>query len=715
MTMMRTELAVTATGTWIGFGLMCLGMFMAILDIQVVATSLPTIQNALAISPEAMSWIQTSYLIAEIIAIPLTGWLTRILSMRWLFTAAIAFFTLASIGCAASDSFAMLVSFRVVQGFAGGTLIPTVFAAVFILFQPRTQGIATTIAGIMAVLAPTVGPVIGGWITEMYSWHWLFLINVLPGLIACAVTPYLLPRKNTSFDEAKLDGFSLFLMATALACLEIGLKQSPQDGWFSSICMSLFSLSALTGGFFVWRTLRAAHPIVGLSTFRDKSFAIGCVLSFCLGVGLFGSVYLMPVFLAFVRGHNALEIGSTMLVTGVAQLAIAPIAVALERRVDARLLTGVGFTLFAFGLGLSAFETRDTDFGGMFWPQVIRGVAIMFCLLPPTRLALGALSETQVPDASGLFNLMRNLGGAIGIALIDTILYGRTSIHADALRNRLLAGDMTAATAIGLDPGLFASGLSGSLTPNAEAYVRPMIEKAAFVGSVNDAWAMLAAFAMLGVLVVPFAWKPATGRFRLTDPRNLQDQWKPAIHLDKESAIAVLQPEAAVRLTSATTRHLFERSSEVVSVLGMTAVEGAFALSSTRRAAIENSKLSGRVMPLSPEADEFLEAASATLPRITEIIFAFPAEHRAGALEVAECCYRQAARDFGCAEAVSDCLVAAVVRKLRTLLVQGDSAKETCAARVTAVPRLHKSWVRRRSHTEQPAVGLSAVSTCETD
>src|ERR1700678_355018 len=359
----------------------------------------------------------------------------------------------------------------------------------------------------MAVLCPTVGPLCCRWSRPVYSWHWLFLINVLPGLIACAVTPYLLPRKNTNFDGAKLDGLSLFLMATALACLEVGLKQSPQDGWFSSICMSLFSLSALTGGFFVWRTLRAAHPIVGLSTFRDKSFAIGCVLSFCLGVGLFGSVYLMPVFLAFVRGHNALEIGSTMLVTGVAQLAIAPIAVALERRVDARLLTGVGFTLFALGLGLSTFQTRDTDFNEMFWPQVTRGVAIMFCLLPPTRLALGALSETQVPDASGLFNLMRNLGGAIGIALIDTVLYGRTNIHADALRGRLLAGDVTTATAIGLDPQLFVSGLSGSLTTDAEAYVRPMIEKVAFVWSVNDAWAMLAAFAALGVLVVPFAWR----------------------------------------------------------------------------------------------------------------------------------------------------------------------------------------------------------------
>src|SRR5258707_7842308 len=200
--MMRNELPLTGTRTWIGFGLMCLGMFMAILDIQVGATSLPTIQNALAISPEAMSWIQTSYLIAEVIAIPLTGWLTRILSMRWLFTAAIAFFTLASIGCAASDSFAMLVSFRVVQGFAGGTLIPTVFAAVFILFRPRTQGIATTIAGIMAVLAPTVGPVVGGWITQMYSWHLLFLVNGISGMLAFFLPPYLLPREHHTFEEA---------------------------------------------------------------------------------------------------------------------------------------------------------------------------------------------------------------------------------------------------------------------------------------------------------------------------------------------------------------------------------------------------------------------------------------------------------------------------------------------------------------------------------
>jgi DHA2 family multidrug resistance protein len=497
------------TTAWLGFILMCLGMFMAILDIQVVATSLPTIQDALAISRDAMSWIQTAYLIAEIIAIPLTGWLTRVLTLRWLFGTAIGLFTLASIGCAFSGSFAMLVGFRVLQGFAGGTLIPAVFSAVFLLFPIRLHPVATTIAGIMAVLAPAVGPVVGGWITETYSWHWLFLINVAPGLIAAIATPLLLPRGRPRLaDLATLDGVSLALMAIALASLEIGLKQAPRDGWLSFLCLNLFLLSTAAATIFTVRTLKAKYPIVDLSTLRNRSFAVGCALSFCLGVGLFGSVYLMPVFLAYVRRHDAFEIGTIMLVTGVAQLVTAPIAGALESRVDPRRLSAAGFALFALGLGCSAFQSRLADFDEMFWPQVLRGVAIMFCLLPPTRLALGALAEAQVPDASGLFNLMRNLGGAIGIALIDTILYGRTSGHAEALRDRLIAGDIRAAQAIGLDLELFTHRPPDVSDATVEAYLRPMVEKAAFALSTNEAWALLAFAALLGILLVPFAGQP---------------------------------------------------------------------------------------------------------------------------------------------------------------------------------------------------------------
>jgi DHA2 family multidrug resistance protein len=223
----------------------------------------------------------------------------------------------------------------------------------------------------------------------------------------------------------------------------------------------------------------------------------------------------MPVFLAYVRHHDAFEIGTIMLVTGVAQLVTAPIAGHLESRLDARMLSAAGFALFALGLGASALQSRVADFDEMFWPQVLRGIAIMFCLLPPTRLALGTLTSVQVPDASGLFNLMRNLGGAIGIAAIDTILYGRTRGHADALRDRLIAGDVTAAQAIGLDLKLFLHRPPGVSDATVEAYVRPMVEKAAFALSTNEAWALLTIVALIGLLLVPFAGKmpqaPAVG------------------------------------------------------------------------------------------------------------------------------------------------------------------------------------------------------------
>lgn len=495
-----------SAATWAGFLLMCFGMFMAILDIQVVATSLPTIQRALAISPSAMSWIQTAYLIAEVIAIPLTGLFTHALSLRWLFAIAVSLFTVASVGCAFSGGFAVLLVFRLLQGFSGGVLIPAVFSAVFTLFPARLHPVATTIGGVVAVLAPTVGPVVGGWITQTWSWPWLFLINLVPGTIAATVTPLLLPKEGLNLRAfARLDTWSLVLLAAALASLMIGLKEAPQRGWVSMPCLSLLigSMAGIT--LLIRRTLCAAYPIARLTLFRRRSFAIGCALSFCLGIGLYGSTYLMPVFLGFVRRHDAFEIGTIMLVTGVAQLIAAPLAAILESRVGALLLTGTGFALFALGLGLSAFQPRTADFGEMLWPQIVRGVAIMFCLLPPTRIALGTLPEAEVADASGLFNLMRNLGGAIGIALIDTILYGRSPIRGEALRARLLAGDVTAAQAIGLDPKLLIDRPPGPPDDAAVAFIRPLVERASLALSVNEAWAMLACVAIVGLLLVLFA------------------------------------------------------------------------------------------------------------------------------------------------------------------------------------------------------------------
>lgn len=499
-----------SAATWIGFAMMALGMFMAILDIQVVATSLPTIRSAVGIAPELMSWIQTAYLIAEIIAIPLTGFLTRLFGMRWLFIVSISVFTIASAGCAASTGFESLIFWRVVQGFSGGSLIPAVFSAVFLLFPASQQGLATTIAGVLAVLAPTIGPVVGGWVTETWSWHMLFLINIVPGIVAAVAAGLFLPRSPVNPGELRrLDVVGLVFLATALASLEIGLKEAPDRGWLSGVVVSLLALSAATAASFVLRSLNGSHPIADLRLFRDRNFLVGCVMSFALGVGLFGSVYLMPVFLAFVRGHGALEIGRIMLVTGATQLIMAPFAVQLDKRMDSRLLSALGFLVFATGLGMSGFQTPQTDYDQMFWPQVVRGAAIMFCLLPPTRLALGLLADARVPDASGLFNLMRNLGGAIGIALIDTVLYGRAPLLGDRLVEQMKGGSDAAAGFVGIDIDDFAALAQGSIDVDALGELQDKVEKAALAMAVNEAWLMLAGITLAALLAVALARRPA--------------------------------------------------------------------------------------------------------------------------------------------------------------------------------------------------------------
>ncbi|WP_346324064.1 MDR family MFS transporter [Emcibacter sp. SYSU 3D8] len=497
---------------------MCLGMFMAILDVQVVVTSMPAIQSALAIPPDLVSWIQTAYLIAEIIAIPLTGLLTRVLTMRGLFFAAILVFSAASLGCALSESFATLIAWRVVQGFAGGVLIPLVFAAVFLLFPYRLQGIATTIAGVLAVLAPTVGPLVGGWVTETWSWHWLFLINIAPGLVAGAAVMAFLPRERPDPGHLRtIDMLALVLMALALAALEIGLKEAPGRGWTSGLVLALLALSLASGVGFVRRTLARSRPIVELRAFADRAFAVGCCLSFLLGVGLFGSVYLMPVFLGFVRGYGPFEIGQVMLVTGLAQLATAPIVVLLERRYDARWLTACGFALFGAGLAMSYFQTPRSGFDDMLWPQIVRGSAIMLCLLPPTRLALGHIPPERVADASGLFNLMRNLGGAIGIALIDTVVYGRAEGHGHHLAAELMAGSREAAAFVGLPLKFFKGVPLENVEASVIGFARPLVEKAGMVLAINEAWLLLTGFMALGLLVLPLV---SSSAYRRPAPRS---------------------------------------------------------------------------------------------------------------------------------------------------------------------------------------------------
>lgn len=482
---------------------MCLGLFMAILDMQIVATSLPTIRSALGIEPDAMSWIQTAYIVAEVISIPITGYLTRALTMRGLFVMGVSIFTIASIGCATSSGFAGLIAWRILQGFAAGTLIPAVFSAVFLLFPPRLEALATSIAGILAVLAPTVGPIVGGAITKALSWHWLFLVNVLPGILAASGGAIYLPRGKAQLVLLRhVDLFGLLLLSVALASLVIGLKDAPHSGWASPTVIGCFALALLTGFMFLARALTHPNPVAALHVLFDRRVAIGCTLNFAMGFGFFGATYLMPVFLALVRNHDAFQIGRIMLVTGVAQLVAAPVVVILEKRLDARWLSAFGFILFSLGLAMSGFQTRDTDYDAMFWPQVVRGIAIMFCLVPPIRIALGHLTMAAIPNASGLFNVARNLGGAIGLALVDTVIYGRAPIWAECIKNRLIAGDIPTARAVGIPIDAFLEARGQPIDQDTHDLVEPMLRKLALVHAINDAWLVLAGITLAATAVL---------------------------------------------------------------------------------------------------------------------------------------------------------------------------------------------------------------------
>jgi MFS transporter, DHA2 family, multidrug resistance protein len=447
--------------------------------------------------------VQTAYLIAEVVAIPLTGWLTRIMSTRGAFLACICGFTAASLACAGSNSFWSLILARVLQGFCGGALIPLVFSAIFLMFPwpQRTQ--ATLVAGVLAMLAPTLGPAVGGFITDHYSWHWLFLINVPPGIVVALLVGWAVDIDRPDWRRfGSVDLLALPLLAVFLGSLQLVLKEAPHRGWGSTEALLLAGLCVVCGSGVIRRSLRHPAPLIDLSAFRDRNFAVGCCFSFVLGIALYGATFLLPVYLGLVRNYEALAIGEIMMVTGAAQLVMAPIATMLERRVKTRLLIAAGYALLAAGLVGNGFMTFETDFWGLFWQQLVRGAAIMFCLLPTTALALSGFDPVHVPNASALFNLMRNLGGAIGLALIDTVLEQRTPTHVEAIVRRLQAGDASAARLVGLPSEHFTGVPIGEVDEATRSLVAPLVERAGLVAAFDDAWLLIGGLVALSMLVL---------------------------------------------------------------------------------------------------------------------------------------------------------------------------------------------------------------------
>ena len=496
-----------------GFMTMVLGMFMAILDIQIVSASIADIQAGLAASPDEASWVQTSYLIAEIVMIPLSGFLSRLLSTRVLFTISAAGFTVCSLLCALATNLPMMILFRAMQGFLGGAMIPTVFATAFILFPPEKRAGISVLIGLTATLAPTIGPTLGGLLTESLSWHWLFLINVPIGaFIAVVVWGVMDIDRGDRSLLGRFDWWGLAAMALFLGCLEYTMEEGPRWEWLDDPTVATTAFLCAVGGLvFFWRAFTAPQPIVELRAYRNLNFAFGSLFSFAVGVGLYGIVYLIPLFLGRVRGYNSLQIGETMFATGLAMFLAAPVVGRLSRSLDLRILLAAGLAMTGVSMWMTSRLTADSATPELWLPLALRGVGTMMTMVPVNTLALGTLPPAMLKNASGLYNLMRNLGGAVGLAMINTLVVDRSAAH----RTHLAEGLNWARSGVSSGVDSISAGLAAGLGDAADLAalkrVAGLLGREATILAYNDVLVVIAALFFLALPLVLFVRPPRPG------------------------------------------------------------------------------------------------------------------------------------------------------------------------------------------------------------
>ncbi len=493
----------------IAFLIMVFGMFMSILDIQIVSASLTDIQAGLSASSSEVSWVQTAYLIAEVIAIPLSGFLSRALGTRLLFAISASGFTIASFLCGFASTIEQMILWRAIQGFLGAGMIPTVFASAYTVFPRSKFHIVGPIIGLVATLAPTIGPTVGGLITDLMSWHWLFFINVVPGIGITLGVLALVDFDEPNFELLNhFDWFGLIAMAGFLGSLEYVLEEGPQYEWLQDTSVAIFAaVCAVSAIAFFYRVLTAREPIVDIRAFTDRNFAVGCMISFCVGIGLYGLTYIYPRYLSEVRGYSALMIGETMFVSGITMFLMAPVVGRLMLKVDMRLIIAAGLIIFALGSYQMTWITREYDFYELLVPQILRGIGMMCAMVPTNNIALGTLPPDRVKNASGLFNLTRNLGGAVGLAVINQVINDRTDLHISRLHDRVTWGNATATETLNMLTQRLQG--MGDASLMALKQLSMIVHRQAVVMGYGDAFFMLTLFYLgLSVLVLVLK-KPA--------------------------------------------------------------------------------------------------------------------------------------------------------------------------------------------------------------
>ncbi len=399
---------------------------MEIIDTSVANVALPHMQGSLNAGTDEVTWVLTSYLVANAVVLPMTGWLSRVFGRKRFLMTCIVLFTLASLLCGAAPNLGSLIFFRILQGAAGGALIPISQAILMETFPPHQRGMAMAIFGVGAMFGPIVGPALGGWITDNMSWRWIFYINLPIGIIAmvlCAFfifDPAYLRQRATAL---KIDYWGLFLLTSSMGSLQVVLDKGQQEDWFSSSFIITFSAVFIISMIaLIWVELTHEHPIINLRLFKNVSFSAGNLIMFVVGFCLYSSIVMIPLFLQTLMGYSATDAGMVMAPGGVATLITMPFVGAALAKRDGRKIVFLGLMLGAGSMFIMQGLNLQGAFWNYTWPRIVLGFGLAMIFVPLTTVTLATISRDEMGNATGMFNLLRNIGGSVGIAMAATLL-----------------------------------------------------------------------------------------------------------------------------------------------------------------------------------------------------------------------------------------------------------------------------------------------------
>jgi len=486
--------------TWIAVAAGMLGAFMAVLDIQITNSSLRDILGTLSATQEEGSWISTAYLCAEIVVIPMTALFVRAFGQRRYLMGTTALFLLFSTLCGAAWSLDSMIVFRMLQGFTGGALIPMAMTLVMTRLPPSKRATGMAMFGLTATLAPAMGPTLGGYLTELYGWPSIFYINWVPGVLLIAGMYWGIDKEPKNLQVLlKADWLGIAFMATGLASLTIFLEEGNTKDWFDSSFIITFAALALVGilGWIVtgfWR----ADPFVNLRLYGTRNFLVATVLSAVIGMGLYGSSYLLPLFLGQIAGYSPMQIGEVIAWMGLPQLFVMPFVARLSQRIDNRLMCMFGLSLFGISCLMNAYMDASTGYDQLMLSQIIRAIGQPFVMLTLSNFVMNGVQPKDMASASSLFNMTRNLGGSVGIALLATTLTNREHFHSARIGEAVsLSAPATQSRIDQLTQAFMAGGIDPATAANqALAAIDRIVRRESYVMAYNDA------FWIVGVILI---------------------------------------------------------------------------------------------------------------------------------------------------------------------------------------------------------------------